>query len=142
MYSLILFPLTVLCFVFPFFVFTHSSLIVSDSYSSLFAPAFQPISARASHQQIRSHFSVPLDIPLSTLVARPSFLSYSLNLKYLLQSTLSKSLLCPSEFYSGRILLKPTALRVDCSLRERVSLFSLTHIVSAPACSSSHPQLH
>lgn len=75
-----------------FFVFPHSSLIVSDSYSNLSTPTFQSISVSASHQQIRRHFSILLDTSPSTSVASFSFLSYSLNLKYLPLSTLFTSL--------------------------------------------------
>lgn len=116
------------------YLYTHHSLSVMP-IPVFSLPTFQSISASASHQQIRSHFSVLLDIPLFTLVASPSFFSCSVNLKYLLLSTLFESNLCLSEFYSGRILPKQTALKIDCSIREGVSLFPLTRIVSAPACS-------
>lgn len=130
-----------LWFSFFFLEFPDSSLIVSNSYSSLFTPTFQSITASASHQQIRSYFYILLDISLSTSAANPSFLSYSLNLKNLLLSNFFKFCFCLSEFYSDRILLKPTAVKADYSIREMVSSFSLTHVVSAPACSSPQLQL-
>lgn len=125
-----------------FFYFDTSLLILSYSYSNLSTPICESISASASHPQTRIHISVLLDTLPSTSAVSPSFLSDSLNLQYLSLSTPFKFYSCPSEFKSGRILLKPTALKAAGWQYKGEGVLALTLTVSAPACSSPQLQLH
>lgn len=142
MSSLVLFPPAVLCFVFLFFFFciytliTHCLWFLFQSFHSNFLTNLC-LSFTSTNQEPLLYSSGYPFVHLSCQSQLPFLLPQS----KILLSTLYKAYLCSSEFHSGRILLKPAAQKIDCSIKEKVSLFSLARIVSAPACSSPQLQL-